>query len=148
MPSLSVPVYVAGSRRSTLDRVTLDLLNPERLPTSPSYTQIVIARGARTVYISGQVAAGAREDDEFAAQARAVHANLAIALEAAGARPSDVAKLPTYVVDYRPELLPAIGEARAALFGDHRPASTLVGVAALARPEFKIEVEAIAVIDG
>jgi enamine deaminase RidA (YjgF/YER057c/UK114 family) len=128
--------------------VTLELLNPDRLPTSPAYTQVVVAAGGRTVFVSGQVAAGAREDDDFAAQARAVHANLAIALEAAGARPSNVAKLTTYVVDYRSELLPAIGEARAALFGEHRPASTLVGVAALARPEFKIEVEAIAVVEG
>jgi enamine deaminase RidA (YjgF/YER057c/UK114 family) len=127
--------------------VTLELLNPDGLPASPAFTQVVVARGTRTVFVSGQVAAGARLDDDFAVQARAVHANLAIALEAAGARPTDVAKLTTYVVDYRPELLPAIGEARAALFGDHRPASTLVGVAALARPEFKIEVEAIAVID-
>src|SRR5215831_8399550 len=91
--------------RSTLGLVTLELLNPDRLPASPAYTHVVVARGARTIYISGQVAAGAR--------------------------PSDVAKLTTYVVDYRPDLLPAIADARAALFGDHRPASTLVGVAAL-----------------
>ena len=134
--------------RSTLGLVTLELLNPDRLPASPNYTHVVVARGARTVYISGQVAAGARADDEFAVQARAVYANLAIALDAAGARPADVAKLTTYVVDYRPDLLPAITEARAGLFGDHRPASTLVGVAALAQPAFMIEVEAVAVIDG
>jgi enamine deaminase RidA (YjgF/YER057c/UK114 family) len=126
--------------------VTLELLNPDRLTASPAYTHVVVARGTRTVYVSGQVDQDAAAND-FAAQVRAVHENLAIALEAAGARPSDVAKLTTYVVDYRPELLPALGEARVALFGEHRPASTLVGVAALARPEFKIEVEAIAVID-
>jgi enamine deaminase RidA (YjgF/YER057c/UK114 family) len=34
-----------------------------------------------------------------------------------------------------------------ALFGDHKPTDTLVGVAALSRPEILIEVEAIAVID-
>ncbi len=128
--------------------MTLELLNPDRLTTSPAYTQVVIARGVRTVYVSGQVATGGSLDDDFAAQARSVHDNLAIALEAAGAQPSQVAKLTTYVVDYRPELLPTIAAARAALFGEHRPASTLVGVAALARPEFKIEVEAIAVADG
>jgi enamine deaminase RidA (YjgF/YER057c/UK114 family) len=125
--------------------VSLELLNPDGLPASPAYTQVVVARGARMIYVSGQVAS--RAGDDFVAQARAVHANLGIALEAAGARPSDVAKLTTYVVDYRPELRPAIGAAREALFGDHRPASTLVGVAALAQPEFLIEVEAIAVLD-
>jgi len=128
--------------------VTLELLNPDGLPTPPTFTQVVVASGARTVFVSGQVAAGSPEDGDFADQARAVHANLAIALEAAGARPSDVAKLTTYVVEYRPDLLPAIAEARAGVFGEHRPASTLVGVAALAQPQFRIEVEAIAVVDG
>ncbi len=127
--------------------VTLELVNPDRLPVSHAYTQVVVARGARTVYVSGQVAFGAGPDDDVAAQALEAYRNLAVALEAAGADPSDVAKLTTYVVDYRPELLPAITEARAAVFGSHRPASTLVGVAALARPEFKIEVEATAVVD-
>ena len=127
--------------------MTLELVNPDRLTTSPAFTQVVVARGTRTVFVSGQVATDARLNDDFAAQASAVHENLVIALEAAGAQPSQVAKLTTYVVDYRPELLPAIIEARAALFGAHRPASTLVGVAALARPEFKIEVEAVAVAD-
>jgi len=126
--------------------VSLELLNPDGLPAPPTYTQVVVARGTRTIYISGQVATDADEND-FAAQARAVHANLGIALEAAGARPADVAKLNTYVVDYHPDLRPAIAEARSALFGEHRPASTLIGVAALAQPRFRIEVEAIAVVE-
>jgi len=41
-----------------------------------------------------------------------------------------------------------IEESRVALFGDHKPADTLVGVEALSRPEYLIEVEAIAVLDG
>jgi enamine deaminase RidA (YjgF/YER057c/UK114 family) len=45
-------------------------------------------------------------------------------------------------------MLPVIGEARTALFGSVAPpASTLVGIQALARPEYLVEVEAIAVID-
>jgi enamine deaminase RidA (YjgF/YER057c/UK114 family) len=127
--------------------VTLELLNPDRLTVSPAFTQVVVARGARMVFVSGQVASNASERDDFTAQARAAYANLGIGLEAAGARPADVAKVTIFVVDYRPELLPAITEARMALFGDHRPASTLLGVAALARPEFRIEVEATAVVD-
>ena len=75
-------------------------------------------------------------------------ANLGLALAAAGARPSQVAKITIYVVHYRREHLPVIEEARARLFGDHKPADTLVGVAALARPEYLIEVDAIAVIEG
>jgi enamine deaminase RidA (YjgF/YER057c/UK114 family) len=127
--------------------VSLRLLNPDQLPSSPAFTQVVVATGNRVVFVSGQVANDARDGDDFAAQARTAYANVGVALEAAGARPADVAKLTTFVVDYRPELLPVIAGARAAVFGEHRPASTLIGVAALARPELRIEVEATAVLD-
>ena len=131
----------------TLFHVTLERINPAQLPASPAFTQVVVARGTRTIYVAGQVAPDAREGDDFADQARAVHECVRVALDAAGATPADVAKITTYVVDHRPELIPVISECRTALFGEHRPASTLVGVAALARPEFKIEVEAIAVVE-
>ncbi len=75
-------------------------------------------------------------------------ANLGHALAAGGARPEQVTKITIFVVHHRPEYLPAIEEARVTLFGDHKPADTLVGVEALARPEYLIEVDAIAVIDG
>jgi enamine deaminase RidA (YjgF/YER057c/UK114 family) len=74
-----------------------------------------------------------------------VYANLGRALGAAGARPDQVAKITIYVVDYRSGYLPVIEQARVELFGDHKPADTLIGVARLARPEFLIEVDAIAV---
>jgi enamine deaminase RidA (YjgF/YER057c/UK114 family) len=41
-----------------------------------------------------------------------------------------------------------IEAARVALFGDHKPADTLVGVESLARPGYLIEVDAIAVTGG
>ena len=40
-----------------------------------------------------------------------------------------------------------MGGRRGDIFGDHEPASTLVGVAALANPQYLVEVEAIAVVD-
>jgi enamine deaminase RidA (YjgF/YER057c/UK114 family) len=104
------------------------------------------------VFISGQVsmdkegrlvAAG-----DFAAQARQVYANLRAALEGAGATPRDVVKLTTYVVDYKPELRAQLAEARAGVFGTAElPASTLVGIQALAEPGYLLEVEAIAITD-
>ena len=66
-------------------------------------------------------------------------------LTAAGARPDQVAKLTIYVAGYTSEYLPVIEQARVELFGHHKPADTLIGVARLARPEFLIEVDAIAV---
>jgi enamine deaminase RidA (YjgF/YER057c/UK114 family) len=82
---------------------------------------------------------------QAAAQARQVYANLGRALAAAGTRPDQVARISIYVVDYKPEYLPVIEQARVELFGGHKPADTLLGVARLARPEFLIEVDAIAV---
>ncbi len=43
--------------------------------------------------------------------------------------------------------LPVISAARIAVFGDHKPADTLLGVQTLAEPGYLIEVEAIAVVD-
>jgi enamine deaminase RidA (YjgF/YER057c/UK114 family) len=51
-------------------------------------------------------------------------------------------------VNYRPGYLPVIEAARAALFGQHKPADVLLGVATLSQPGFLIEVDAIAVLDG
>lgn len=73
--------------------------------------------------------------------------NLGVALEAAGASFADVVKITTYVVDYRPEHRRVIAEARGRyLPAGTPPASTLVGVQALAGPDWLIEIEAVAVI--
>ena len=127
----------------------LELINPEDLPTPESYTQVVVATGSRLVFVAGQVA----EDGDgnlvggadLAAQAVRAFANVGRALAAAGARPDQVARITIYVVGHRPEYLPLISAARIAVFGDHRPADTLLGVETLAEPGYLIEVEAIAV---
>jgi enamine deaminase RidA (YjgF/YER057c/UK114 family) len=132
--------------------MTLKLINPGNLATPPTYTHVVVATGSKLVFIAGQEP----EDEhgnlvgpgDLAAQARQVFANLGRALAAVGASPVHVARITIFVVGHRPEYLPVIEEARAALFGDHKPADTLVGVETLARPEYLIEVDAIAVIDA
>jgi enamine deaminase RidA (YjgF/YER057c/UK114 family) len=131
--------------------VTLELINPEELPTPESYTQVVVARGSRLVFVAGQVADDAQGNlvgsGDLAAQARQAFANVGRALAAAGVGPEQVSRITIYVVHHRPEYLPLISEARAAVFGDHLPADTLLGVEALAEPGYLIEVEAIAVVD-
>jgi enamine deaminase RidA (YjgF/YER057c/UK114 family) len=68
-------------------------------------------------------------------------------LAAAGARPEQVCKITIYIVDYkRDEHVPTIEEAQIALFGDHKPANAVVGIATMS-PGYLIEVDAIAVID-
>ena len=83
----------------------------------------------------------------LAAQVRQTFINLGRALAAAGALPKQVAKITIYVVDYRLDYhYPIIDNARATLFGDHKPANVVVGVAALS-PDYLLEVDAVAVID-
>jgi enamine deaminase RidA (YjgF/YER057c/UK114 family) len=130
--------------------VTLELINPEGLPTPPTYT-LVVAAGTKMVFIAGQEPEDAHGNlvgpGELAAQARQVFANLGCALAAADTSPRQVTKITIYVVRHRPEHLHVIEAARASLFGSHQPADTLVGVETLAQPGYLIEVDAIAVID-
>ena len=131
--------------------MTLELINPEELPTPASYTQVIAATGARLVFVAGQVADDAHGNlvgpDDLAAQARQAFANVGRCLAAAGVRPEQVTKITIYVVHHRPQYLPDISEARVAVFGDHKPADTIVGVETLAEPGYLIEVDAIAVVD-
>jgi enamine deaminase RidA (YjgF/YER057c/UK114 family) len=132
--------------------VTLQLINPEDLPTPATYAHAIVAAGSKMVFIAGQEPEDAQGNlvgrGDLVSQARQVFANLGRALAAAGANPSQVAKITIYVVHHRPEYLPVIEQARLSLFGDHKPADTVVGVETLARPEYLIEVDAIAVTDG
>ena len=84
---------------------------------------------------------------DLGTQARQVFANLGRALAASGARPEQVVKITIYVVNHKREYLPIIEEARITLFGEHKPADTLIGIATLSNPDYLIEVDAIAVID-
>jgi enamine deaminase RidA (YjgF/YER057c/UK114 family) len=131
--------------------VTLQLINPGGLPAPLTYTHVVVATGTKMVFIAGQEPEDSHGNlvgpGDLAAQARQVFANLGRALTAAEARPGQVAKITIYVVHHRPEYLPVIEEARLSLFGDHKPADTVVGVETLARPGYLIEVDAIAMTD-
>lgn len=124
--------------------------NPPELSKPTGYTHVVEATGpVKTIYISGQIAfdkdgklAGA---SDMKAQTEQVFANLEAALKAAGAKFSDVVKMNTYITDM--SKAPAVREVRARYFGgDVTPASTLVRVVALARPELMVEIEVIAAV--
>lgn len=131
--------------------MTIERINPAGLSHPPTYTHVVRATGGSTVYISGQVPVDAEGrlvgGDDFEAQARQVYANLRTALAAVGADFSHVTKFTTYIVNYRPEHREIVGRLRLEMMGDTLAASTLVGVQALALPDYQIEIEAIAVLD-
>jgi enamine deaminase RidA (YjgF/YER057c/UK114 family) len=126
-------------------------IRPAGLANAPTYTHVVAARGAETLYIAGQVAmdAGGKTVGvgNLAAQTEQVMQNLQTALHAAGATFRDVVKITTFVVGYAPEQRATIAAVRSKYLPEGTPpASTLVGVAALAAPEWLIEIEAVAVI--
>ncbi|HEY3054102.1 MAG TPA: RidA family protein [Thermoanaerobaculia bacterium] len=131
-------------------------LNPSTLPNWASlFSQVVTAEvsGAKLVYISGQVGVDAHEnltgDRSFRAQTDQVFRNLNAALSAVGATFADITALVIYVVSYEPEKGSIIGEALRARFPNGElPALSLVGVTALARPEFELELQAHAVVDS
>ena len=131
--------------------MAVECINPAEIDTPQTYSHVAVATGTRMVFVAGQEP----EDKEgnlvghgdMAAQAHQVFANIGHALAAAGARPDQVTKLTIFVADYRREHLALIEQGRAALFGGHKPTDTLVGVAALSRPEYLLEVDAVAVVD-
>jgi enamine deaminase RidA (YjgF/YER057c/UK114 family) len=129
--------------------MTIQLINPADLPPQATYTHVVVAAGTAMVVIAGQEPEDVRGNSvapgDLAGQARQVYANLGRALTAAGARPDQVATLTIGAAGCTSDCLPVIGQARVELFGHHKPADTLIGVARLARPEFLIEADAIAV---
>jgi enamine deaminase RidA (YjgF/YER057c/UK114 family) len=129
---------------------TLEHPHPDGLFNNPAFSQVVVASGTRTIYVAGQVSIDEQGrlvgPDDLAAQTAQAMRNVGLALAAAGASFADIVKITTYVVNYESEHRAIISKARAPFFaGGTPPASTLIGVAALALPEWLVEIEAIAV---
>jgi len=79
------------------------------------------------------------------AQSKVARGRLAASeVEAGGGTMKNIVKVNTYLTDIR--FRADYGPIREEFFGKKMPASTLVAIAALAQPEFLIEIEAIAVI--
>lgn len=129
-------------------------INPPSLFRSleHGFSQAVVASGRRTLYVSGQTAWDSKRQliggANLEGQARQAFTNLQAVVEAAGGTLADVVSVRIYVVDYRSEKAAAVGGVFRSFFsGEVKPASTWVGIAALADAAFLVEVEAIAVLD-
>jgi enamine deaminase RidA (YjgF/YER057c/UK114 family) len=114
------------------------------------YRRAVIA--GDHVYVAGTVAVDA-DGAPFApgdpgAQAVRCLEIIVAALVAAGARPEDVVRTRIFVTDMSAETQAAVGAAHHGVFADCPPASTMVGVSALAHPDFIVEIEADAIIQA
>ena len=143
--TLVVSAMAAAQGRGPLVKRT----NPPTLSTPTGYTHVVEVSGpAKMIYISGQIALDKGGNlvggADMKAQAEQVFKNLEAALASAGARFTDVVKMNTYTTDMAQ--VQAIRDVRTKYFGTVTPASTLVQVARLARPDLLLEVEVIAAV--
>nr|WP_206444448.1 RidA family protein [Nocardioides sp. KC13] len=123
-------------------------MTPEDLPAPAGYSHVVVTDpGSRLVVTSGQVGitADGTVAEGWEAQTRQTFTNLGAALAAAGATWADVVKLTYFVVST--DDLPLIRSVRDEFVdATNPPASSLVQVAGLFRPDELIEIEATAAI--
>ncbi len=126
--------------------------SPPTMEKPPGYTHIVEVRGdARIVFFAGQLGvdktgAFAGAPGDFTAQAIQAFENLKAALEAAGAGFGNLVKINNYLVDIERNMA-AFREVRDRYLVKARPpASTTIGVPALARPGGLFEIEAVAAL--
>lgn len=126
-------------------------VNPPGLAKSPRYSHVAEVTRGRLILISGQIANDAKGEPvgagDMAAQTRQVFENLKVALAGSGATYKDVVQLTTFIVDI-PRNIEAYREVRQQYLSGlaQPPTSTTVGVPALVRGEYLLEVEAIAVV--
>tara|TARA_B100000315_G_scaffold212312_1_gene209623 strand:- start:1644 stop:2036 length:393 start_codon:yes stop_codon:yes gene_type:complete len=112
-----------------------------------AFSQGIKSDGINLVFVSGQVGidpSGKIVGDDVGAQIKQSFENMKMVLQEAGASFSNVAKLNAYMTNI--EDLPKYSEIMTTYFPDGFPAQTVVEVKKLALPEFKVEIEATAVI--
>lgn len=125
------------------------VIQPKSIPDPrPRYTQAIMTKPGRLLFIAGQTAVDAKGNvvgkANIEKQVRQVMENLKSVLKEAGASFKDVVKITVYTTDikYRETL----SRVRREYFGSTPPTSTLVVVKGLANKDYLVEIEAIAVI--
>ena len=128
---------------------TFELISPVSMHRPNGYSHLARVKRGTPVFIAGQVALDTSGHlvgpGDFRVRARQVFENLNAAVVAAGGTFSSIVKLNVYVVD-RARLLEYREVRDQFIDVKNPPTSTAVQVAALFRPEFLIEVEAIAIL--
>ncbi len=147
-PALLIEVELVADLSGTAQgKPLLEKYNAEN--HGGDFYQGVIVNGGRLIYLAGQVANN--PDGSIAAagdlrrQAEKVYENIGHVLRAAGATPASAVKETTWVLDIEAWRQHGTPVRRAFYQGDF-PASTLVGIQGLARPEFLVEIEVIAAV--
>jgi len=112
-----------------------------------AYSQAVVTAGGRTVWLAGQVAADASGRSlagDFDGQVREVFARLDQTLAELDGSLTDIVTMTVFITDTR--YGDRFTQLRKEILGDNFPASALITVAGLARPELLVEIQGVAVI--
>jgi 2-iminobutanoate/2-iminopropanoate deaminase len=125
---------------------TITKSNPAAVRQPTGYTHAIEVRGAeRWLVISGQV--GIAPDGSIpetgGGQIEQALANLRAILEANEMTVANIVKTTVFLTDR--SLLGAFRAARAAVLGEHAPASTLLFISGLVDPKLVVEIEALVV---
>lgn len=131
---------------------TSAIVNPTELynPAPNGYSHAVaISLGSRLAFIAGQGGENSEGvlSKSFADQVAQAYCNLRIVLAELGAKPQQVGRINTYVVNYDPSMLDVMTRHVVETFGEALPAQTLVPVPRLALDGMLFEVDAMVVLE-
>ena len=125
------------------------IIQPKNLQDPrPRYSQAILVEGGKLLFIAGQTASNKEGNvvgvGDIEAQAKQVFENIKTIVEEAGGTLDDIVKTTVYITDskYRE----GQRKVRSQYLTKDPPTSTLIVVKGLAREEFLIEVESIAVL--
>jgi len=133
---------------------TFQISSPSTIHKPTGYSHVAEVHGGKIVYIAGQVAQDASGalvgKDDLRAQVQQIFTNLKAAVESAGGTCHDIIKLNWFCCDrVQATEMPGLREIRDQFINTQAPpVSTFVFVSRLVRPEWMIEVEAVAVVGG
>ncbi len=115
----------------------------------PRYTQAIMTKPSRLLFIAGQTAVDANGNivgkGDIEAQVKQVYENIKTVLNDVGGSLQDLVKTTTYITDIK--YRDGLGKVRSRFYEKDPPTSTLIVVKGLAREEFLVEIEGIAVLD-
>ena len=143
-----------GTKMTQRNQQPFHIFNPDTMAKpAAGYSHVAEVTGGKMVFIAGQVALDKSGNlvgkDDFRAQAQQIFENLKAAVEAAGGDFHSVIKLNYYCAEsVDASQLPVVREIRDKYVNTaNPPTSTFVFVKRLVRPEWLLEVEAVAVVN-